>query len=103
MLGECFLNASNEFAEGAFSEQQHLGGQRSASKRKMKKNRKNPTEKQQIRIQKENVAGGGSCPFTKSKNLEALPRSKRVEGTSVKTSENGLGAGGMLPSIFPGF
>lgn len=61
-------------------------------------------EKQQIGIQKENVGGGGSCPFSKSKNLEAFPRSKGVEGTSVKTAENGWGAGGgMLCSIFPGF
>lgn len=60
-------------------------------------------EKQQIGIQKENVGDGGGGPFAKSETLEAFPRSKGVEGTSVRTSENGLGAGGMLHSLFPGF
>lgn len=52
-------------------------------------------EKQQIGTQKENVGGGESCPLEESNNFEAFSR-EGVEGTSVQTSENRLGAGGML-------
>lgn len=47
----------------------------------LKENRKNqkiPMQKQQIGIQQESVGGGASCPFEKSKNLEAFPRRKDI-------------------------
>lgn len=89
------------------------GEQRSASKRKEKKNRKNPTEEQQIGIQTTSVGSGESCSLESRGVLRHLSERGRkgapAEGgrgagrTSAPTAEIELGAGSCLSLIFPGF
>lgn len=56
-------------------------------------------EKQQIGIQKEIVGGGESCPFEKSKNLEAFP-GRGWKGHLLELAEVCWGLG---DSSFPSF